>query len=172
MRLTHDFIAIEYLNRSYTDSKELLEDSRNIIDEFLKEMSITVVTRLGLRYINRFDLDTEISKPINWGNYFSKDLIGPVTFANKLKQPLSRVMSNLYLKLKDSDILVVFGIWNQDFPSENTRKEFILDIDAYSRLSFEINDGISQYIKEYNADIEKVFEKSLGAEIKKILNRK
>lgn len=172
VRLTPTFIAIEYLNRTYTDSKELLNDFENILKVFIDDLSITTINRIGLRYINRFDLDTEVDEIPDWSKFFSKDLVGSINFAKKLKYPIARSMHNLQLKADDHDILVRFGIWNQDFPSENTRKEFILDIDAFSRFAVENVNQIKEIVSQYNKNIEKIFEKSIASETKVLLEKK
>jgi uncharacterized protein (TIGR04255 family) len=170
--VTPGFIAIEYLNRSYKDSKELLSDCDKVIYEFIKELSISSIKRLGLRYINRFNLDEDFKDSIDWNTFFSKDLVSPINFSKKIRYSIVRSMSNLHLRLENQDILIRYGIWNQDFPSENTSKEFILDIDAFSRNSIDNPSEINTIIRRYNNDIKNIFEKSINSEIKKLLNKK
>lgn len=169
--ITPMFVAIEYLNRSYTDSKELLKDYKIIIESFIEDLSLSSINRLGLRYINRFDLDTEVLGNIKWEKFFSKSLVASSDFVDKLKYPLIRSMNNLHLRKEEHDILIRYGIWNQDFPSENTRKEFVLDIDSFSRLAFKEISNTTSLIKEYNQNIENIFEKAIGVEIKKLLKK-
>ena len=159
------------MNRSYSNSEELLEDCKKIVDEFLKEFSITTINRLGLRYINRFDLDAEVTGSIEWKKFFSVELLGAIDFAQKLVYPLSRAMTSLQLRVDDHNILVRYGIWNQDFPSENNRKEFIIDIDASSRAALEPIAEISTLLKKYNSNIEKIFELSIKEDLRNILNK-
>jgi uncharacterized protein (TIGR04255 family) len=170
--VTPGFVAIEYLNRSYRDSKELRDDCCKIINTSITDLSISSVKRLGLRYVNRFDLDAGIKESIKWNDFFSKDLVGSVSFANKMRYPIVRAMSNLHIRSDGCDILVRYGIWNQDFPSENNRKEFILDIDIFSRIALENMGEIANVVKDFNQNAEKIFEKSIGVEIKKILVKK
>lgn len=170
--VTHGFIAIEYLNRSYRDSKELIDDCRSIISSSIADLSISSVKRLGLRYVNRFNLDTDVKGTIKWSDFFSKELVGSVSFAGKTRYSIVRAMSNLHLRSDGCDILIRYGIWNQDFPSENNRKEFIIDIDIFSRIALEDMGEITNIVEEFNQNAEKIFEKSLGVEIKKILRKK
>lgn len=172
VEIAHNFIAIEYLNRSYTDSKELLKDCEDVLATFIDELSVSKINRLGLRYINRFDFDVDISEMVDWSKFFAKDLVGNVSFAKKLKYPIIRAMSNLHYRISDHDVLVRSGLWNQDFPSENMRKEFIVDIDTFSRFVIDDPSRINSIVKEYNKDVEKIFEKIIGAESKKLLNKK
>lgn len=170
--ITPVFVAIEYLNRSYTNSKELILDCEKIILSFIKDLSISSLNRIGLRYINRFDLDVDVLGSIKWDNFFSKNLVGSIIFGNKLGYPLVRSMDNLHLRKDDHDIVIRYGIWNRDFPSENTRKEFVLDIDIFSKLPLEKIEDVEEIIKQYNQETENIFEEAIGVEIKKLLTKK
>lgn len=172
IRITHTFLAIQYLNRSYINSKELVQDCKDIIDIFTRDVGITSITRLGLRYINRFDLDAEVKNDIVWNKYFSSNLLGSIGFAKKIKRPIARAMSVLQLKYEDHDIQMQYGIWNKDFPSENTRKEFIVDIDSHSRFALESVSELTSMVQKYNKDIESIFLQSIGGEMKKLLTKR
>lgn len=172
VRVTSKFLVVEYLNRSYSDSKELLLDIENIVEVFVNDLGIDTYNRIGLRYINRFDFDIDVSDLIDWNKYFNRDLIGAVNFAKKVKYPISRAMTNLHIRFDEHDTTIRYGIWNQDFPSKNTKKEFILDIDAFSRFAVDADSGLSEIVKSYNKSIETIFEKSIGEETRKILNKK
>jgi uncharacterized protein (TIGR04255 family) len=168
-RIASDHLLIEYQNKSYNDSQDLLNDVKEFIQPFIDEFSVHSVTRVGLRYINRFDFNSEVKGQIDWKNYFSNELIAGITFSKKLKHSFARLMSQSYFKLDGCDILMNYGIWNQDFPNTNVSKEFVLDIDCFSRFPLEKTSDISKTITEYNKSIQAIFEKSIKQGVKDIM---
>ena len=171
LRINSDYISIEYQNRSYKDINDLLKDSKEIIKVFIESFGIQTITRLGLRYINRFDFHSEVRGIIDWKKFFNTNIISGITFSNRLKYPLARTMSQTYFKLDNSDMIFNYGIWNQDFPNKNVSKEFILDIDCFSRFPLENISVINEVITQYNKNIQAVFEKSITEETRKILKK-
>lgn len=169
LRIAADHLIIEYTHKSYVNADNLIKDAEGIVQTFINEFNIQSVNRLGLRYVNRFDLSNFVKEKIDWKKYFNNDVVAPINFSNKTGYDLARCITQNYLKLSECDILLNYGIWNQDFPNENVGKEFLLDIDCFSRFPLERTSDISKTISSYNSNIQKIFEKSIKEETRKLM---
>lgn len=158
--ITPLFVAIEYVENSYINRDELIDDFNEVIRPYLEFFNIVTINRLGLRYINEISLNS-IKTDFKWENYFNKELLGGMNFTKKTKGELARAMSKTEFQFGSEKIVFQYGIWNRDYPNENTRKEFILDIDCFSRFPHESNDELREAIQSYNQRAEAVFEKSI-----------
>jgi uncharacterized protein (TIGR04255 family) len=170
LKLASTSLTLEY-QASYKSSKDLLETLNDVCIPFLNDAQVKTVNRIGLRYINYIDFK-EIKKDFKLSDYLSKKLLSTIEFAEKIKGKVSRQMSQLSLKKEDTEITFNFGIWNNDFPSENTRNEFLMDIDCYSRFPIENNtaDLVSK-IEKYNLYVQDIFEKSITEKFRDFLNK-
>lgn len=164
-------LFIEYLGQSYTDKKELLTDVKDVVSPFLTRFGITTLNRIGLRYINNINLNS-IKKDFEWKDYISAHLLGGISVVGQTKTRLSRAMTQVEIKYTNEDLRFKYGVWNVDYPNENTRNEFILDMDCYSRFPIESNDEIEVIIERYNANIQAIFEKSITNKFRDILTKK
>ena len=93
LTVASNFVAVEYLNRSYTDKAELFQDCKELVLPFLKHFEISTINRLGLRYVNGFDLNF-IKKEFEWKTYFKPELLGNIEFARKRKVRVARSMNS------------------------------------------------------------------------------
>lgn len=169
--ISSSFLAIEYLNRSYTSKTELIRDCEKFAFPFFKKFDIQTLNRLGLRYVDIFDLNF-IKKDFDWKKYFKLELLGGIQFAKKKKAKLARSMNQLELKYEREDLRFVYGVWNSDYPNENTRREFIMDLDCYSRFPLEPERDVREAIERYNEHAEDIFESSITDAVREILNKK
>ena len=64
------------------------------------------------------------------------------------------------------------GIWNADYPNENTRREFVMDIDCYSRFPLEPKHDVNGAIERFNEHIQDIFEASITELLRDILRNK
>jgi uncharacterized protein (TIGR04255 family) len=169
--VTSTYIAVEYLSRSYSDRNELLKDCDDIVLPFLEQFSVSTINRLGLRYVNNFDLNS-IKKDFDWKDYFKPELLSGIQFAKKRKTKMMRSLNQLELKYEREDLRFVFGVFNPDYPNENTRREFVMDIDCYSRFPLEPKNDVHEAIERYNVHVQEIFENSITDSLRDILQKK
>lgn len=95
-------------------------------------LDIKQFKRIGLRFINRIEVD-ELDSITAWTMYINPDLIADYAKIAPTEGDFSlrRNMNDMFLS--DGEYLVHYriGIWNKDFPSKITNKEFIVDIDCH-----------------------------------------
>lgn len=162
------YLYLEY--NQYSNSEELVSDIEKVVMPFVNKYNISIVNRIGLRYINEIpDLDGGVGGQLDWENYINPELLGGLKFAKVNKSRIARSMNQLVIKEELGDLLFNYGIWNADYPNEVTRKEFILDYDCYNKLGVDSKD-IVNYTKEYNLYIEKLFEQSITENFRNKLN--
>lgn len=161
---------IEYDKDAYVDSNGLIQDVANCLDLFVNDFSISLLDRIGLRYINGISLDE--AKPLDWEKYIDPSLLGNLVFSKTNNLPIARSMGQLVVKDDQADAVFNFGVWNKDYPNQIARKEFLIDIDCYTRLPIDATEiKPSDSAKEFNKLAEKIFEASITDEFRKVLNK-
>ncbi len=167
--LTSKWFWIEY--SKYKNSDALLQDIKDLLEAFVDDFEVKVINRVGLRYSNII-VPPETSKPTEWSKYINLDLIAGINYAKESSVALSRYMGQMVKHSDDHDLQFNYGIWNPDFPNEIARKEFLLDFDCYSTLPMDTRDLVlSTIAKEFNAEIEALFENSITEQLKIIMRR-
>lgn len=105
-------------------------------------LEIKEFNRIGLRFVNIIKLDN-IEKNSNWQEYINPNFIpnyDEIKFENtnfSLRRNMNRFVFG------DGEYFVQFhiGLWNKNFPSKITDKEFIIDIDCYiDNVVLDVND--------------------------------
>jgi uncharacterized protein (TIGR04255 family) len=149
-----------YTVTKYIDYSHFKDDINVLLGPFMSAAKITTIQRMGLRYVNRIKLDE--SKPLEWTKYINNDLIGSLKFIRENSLRIARAMNQLVVKGSNADVIVNYGLWNQDYPNELTRKDFVLDLDCASRLPFDVNESpILDLLTEYNGQLTSLFELSI-----------
>ncbi len=159
------FLYIDYKN--YKNSEELFGDIEKVVNKFINRYGIEIIGRIGLRYLN--EIKIEEKNQLDWTKYLNKNLISGLEFIKDNKKIVSRAMNHLAIKEELGDINFQYGIWNNDFPNEINRKEFILDFDCFNTSGIESED-LLEVAKKYNQYIGDLFEASITNDFRKLLN--
>ncbi len=155
VNLTQDYLTVEFFK--YNNFKEFKNVVNKIISSFTIIYMPTNFKRLGLRYVNQIIL--EKGNPLIWKDYINNSLIHVIdNFLNR-DNHISRSMSQIILTYDDYKINFSYGIFNSEFPSRVSRKEFILDFDCYT--DFVDDENILGQIDLFNMEIKELFEKSI-----------
>lgn len=155
-----------YTNRSYKTYESMVEDIEDILDVFFDEIEDATAGRVGLRYINVIDIKKE-TDPLVWSKYINEGILGVIDFHEE-NQFLTRAFHILEYNFNGLAVKHQFGIANPDFPAVVRKKEFVIDIDAYSHGTFEFSD-IKKFIGDAHGKIQDIFEKSITNETRKIM---
>ncbi len=157
--------AISYTNRDYTNYEFLLEDIESVVNIFFEEVSEATTSRLGIRYINVVDVDED--KPLEWKEYINEAILGIIDFHDE-NQFLTRAFHILEYNFDGLAVKHQFGIANPDFPAVIRKKQFVIDIDAYSHGSFELPD-IKIFMNDGHAKIQDIFEHSITDKTRELM---
>lgn len=143
-------------------------------DLFLKSVNCLLsqftqiqVRRLGLRYINEINIS---GKTFNWKGFINSKLTSFLDFANA-QNIISRALSSIDFKFEEYRVKFQFGMHNPDFPSTIKKKHFILDYDAVSESLLNLED-IKELLPKLQAQINILFEESIGDKLREVLNGK
>lgn len=161
VNLSQDSLTIEFFK--YNNFDEFMDIVKKIISSFIAIYKPGNFNRLGLRYVNQIILDK--GNPLIWKEYINNSLIHIIeNFLNR-DNHISRAMSQIVLTYDDYKINFNYGIFNSEFPSKISRKEFILDFDCYT--DFVEGDSIIEQIELFNREIKLLFEKSIKNGLRK-----
>lgn len=149
-------LFIEY--NKYNGFEFLKTDFKNCLDSFQIQIPECKVNRLGLRYINKI-----IKDGINffeWEDLITTDLIQTQKLSVEGGK-IVRDFHNSIFKFDDDSLLIMqYGSYNQDFPAEIHKNEYILDFDISKRGSFDIATVLS-FLDVFHTRIENLFESSI-----------
>ena len=146
-----------YTSRGYKTYENLLEDIDAPLKEFFSDYKDLTSGRLGLRYVNVIEVDD--GNPLEWKEYLNEDMLGIIDF-NQDKEFLTRMFHILEHNFDGLLVKFQFGIANPDYPAPVRKKQFVLDIDAYSHGAFEYGD-ISDFVAQAHEKIQSLFETSI-----------
>lgn len=152
LSLTQKFITIEYFRYKYYET--LKKEFSCIMEIFFSEFPEVVANRLGLRYINEFELPN--GDPFDWSNYFRSTLLCTHNFP-KDKKSIARAFNILEFNLGDFNLRFQFGMHNPDYPAPIKKRHFIMDFDAY-RSGLQEFSEIPGNLDKYHDEIQKLFE--------------
>lgn len=144
--LSHNCLSFEFFK--YSEFNEFKEIWEMVYNSLLDVYKIEFFDRLGLRYINNIDIKK--GKPLSWDGLINKYLTSHLKSFPDLKPDVIRSMHKIIFNKDGIKINLSYGIWNDDFPSSLSKKQFILDYDCYIDFMIEpseVNTKISEFIK-------------------------
>jgi uncharacterized protein (TIGR04255 family) len=116
-----------------------------------------------LRYIN--EIRQAQGNPLDWNGLIAPSLI-QATLANiGHDADLVRSMHQLHTRIGDLNLLMHYGIHNPEYPALVSRREFILDIDAFRQDAFVAAD-VLPCIDRLNVICEQAFEASIDKQLR------
>ncbi len=149
--------AFSYTNRSYETYEKLVEDIVDILKVFFENLKDVTASRVGLRYINVISVNE--NNPLVWKDYINEEMLGVIDFHDE-NEFLTRAFHILEYNFDGLAVKYQFGIANPDYPAVIRKKQFVIDVDAYSHGAFEHAD-ISQFIEDGHSKIQEIFEKTI-----------
>ena len=165
IELQDNSLAINF--KKYEDFDDFMSCAEIIPDIFFSIYPEIIVNKFGLRYINQISLKEK--GVFDWSQYINEKLLKNIEFIED-KNKIRRIINHLEVS-PDEDTLLVFkyGIFNNTYPAAVTKKEFVLDYDCYTRVTFDRNQFNSK-VKSYHKLIKNEFEKSITPAFRGVLN--
>ena len=118
------------------------------------------IRRLGMRYINVIRLPEADAGPglgaDFWEKYINPSLLGGLRFAAN-DGALARHMCSTELNYGTDRATLKYGIFNNEYPRPNRRREFILDVDTYCVTELTAADAVMK-LEDYHRAACSVFE--------------
>ncbi|MCL5267671.1 MAG: TIGR04255 family protein [Bacteroidetes bacterium] len=157
-------IFVEY--KRYANYQTFKNDFTQIIEVLFAEVPEVVANRLGLRYINNFEIPN--GDPFSWDDYFNAHLLSTLKFIDD-KGSISRAFNNLELSFTDFNLRFQFGMPNPDYPASIRKRHFVLDFDAYHQ-GLQTFPEIPANLDRYHDGIQSLFESSITDKLREVLN--
>jgi len=169
--LSQDFLALE--TRTYEHFDDFLTRLREALDALVEHIQPTIVTRLGLRYINEIRVNGYDS--MTWHEIIHQDLLGPIA-VSELVENATQVVALQQMSLRypgDLGINIHHGLLPIGTTIKLRPKEqqpigpfFLLDFDVFREFSLPEAPTmdikvISQHIKVYHQMIYRLFRWSV-----------
>lgn len=157
--------AFSYNTKKYISFESTRDDFVEVLEAFFGENKDVTAGRIGLRYINVIDIPDE--DPLLWETYINEKMLGIIDF-HKDKHFLTRAFHILEYNFDGLAIKYQFGMANPDFPAPIKKKQFILDIDAFSHGALECDDVI-EFLENAHLKIQDIFEASITDKTREIM---
>ena len=161
--ITFNSAVVEFYN--YSNFEEFNEIVLSVMQNLVKFYGQLNIKRFGLRYINKIKLPS--GDPYKWSEFIEQPLTYSLDNFIKNKNELSRSMNQMIFNKIDHLLQFTYGIFNDEFPSKISRKEYILDFDCYSKEVEESD--IKRKIKNFHDDILELFDNSITKKLKEIM---
>ena len=162
-----NYIIFNY--KEYSNFDDFKDVFSNVIDEFNKRYPETPIKRIGLRYIDRITLlaDRTIKKSWYgfWKKYINTDLLHGLKFLDEEKL-LARYMNSIEANYERCMVKFRYGIFNEDYPTPNIKKIFILDADVYSTGTYQ-NSDVSELLGLFHDKASSLFESAIKPALRK-----
>ncbi len=177
--LSQDFLSLE--TRNYVLFDDFLARLQEALDALVQHIQPTIVTRLGLRYIN--EIRSSDLHNMNWSDVIRRDLLGPVavpelaentTQVTAVQQLLLRYPDDLGINIQHG--LIPAGTTVRLRPQEEMPNQafYLLDFDVFRefpapRVLRMDTKEIYQYVKSYHKMIYRLFRWSVTEQYIKML---
>ena len=142
-----------------------------ILDFLETDNQVKRYKRFGIRYINLINLPCKNKKELlDWNDYINEELLSSNNIFGK-KELLQLIhIHNIKSSFNDDIIYTVqSGMPNQNFPASLMEKNFLIDIDGYSKVLMEKNEIIEMFDDIHNEEDE-IFETCIKDELRRIMN--
>ncbi len=163
IKVSPKYIVVS-LNKYYNND-DFLNDFTAPINLLLKEPSIQI-QRTGIRFINVFD--DFINEYSDISNYFAPMISASFNSLYKSESCSRNLLITEYL-LNDIKMRMQSGIFNQNYPSIVTKKDFIIDIDAFIDFPHIISD-VSGFLNTIHTHIQDLFESCITDKLRSKLD--
>ncbi|MBF0556382.1 MAG: TIGR04255 family protein [Nitrospirae bacterium] len=161
-----NYFALECFK--YHHFEEFFDILKSVFSSFYSFYKPLDCKRLGLRYINKIEISE--GHPLEWSEFITAPFTYSIEHFIGDNLELSRAMSQFTLNRDNYNIIVNFGINNDEYPSRISRKEFILDYDCYTQDVEE--NSIEENIDKFHIEIQKLFENSVTDKLRNIMEVK
>lgn len=166
-----EYLFLEW--KSYEDFESMRSEFLDIMETAAELHPGLKIARLGMRYINEIKLpEAEHGPGLGadfWKNYVNELLLGGLRFAAN-DGALSRQMNTIELNYGAEQATVKYGIFNPEYPRPNRRREFILDIDTYSRQVL-LPAAVPERLEAFHRAACSVFETAVTDRLRAVMDR-
>jgi len=159
-----EHIVMEFLQ--YDNFDEFKGEIKDKFSKFIQIYNPEWINRIGLRYINIVKRDE--GDLFDWKGLINENLIQVEEFIES-KNNIIRSVHEIELKHEDYRFRFRFGIFNNDYPADLIKKEFILDYDCFILDELKITE-IYKKLDEFHDITHDWFEKSITDKLRRSMD--
>lgn len=163
-----------YETRVYEGFDAARDTFLDMLDAVAEQCPGMKIRRLGMRYINEIKLPEADAGPglgaDFWEHYINPSLLGGLRFAAN-DGALARHMCTTELNYGTDRATVKYGIFNNEYPKPNRRREFILDVDTYCMTELRA-DAVAAKLEDYHNAARSVFETAITDALRARMGRR
>ena len=171
----HAAVCSEHIvadEKVYHGFASLRDTFLDLLDATVQAYPTMKIKRLGMRYINTVRLPGPDAGPglgaDFWQQYINPLLLGGLRFAAN-DGALARHMTTTELNYGTDRATIRYGIFNNDYPRPNRRREFILDIDTFCAADVAPADAGTKLEAFHTAALD-VFEAAITDKLRERMN--
>jgi len=161
--LGRSFLFVE--TSKYKDFASLQQLFEPVAKDLFNSAPDLAVKRLGLRYINV--ISAAGKNPLQWSGIVNPKLSSMLGFV-KDSNRISRAIGNMEFNFDGIGLRLQYGVLNPDYPAVVKRKEFVLDMDAFSPGLASFGQMMDQ-LRALHEHVETVFENAIGGKLRKAM---
>ena len=169
LKISNNFISFDI--QDYISFSSLLAAYSDIMTELFATGNIAI-KRIGLRYINQFDVgQMRVQK-----NYFNANVA--CALERKLTDIddtfcLTRATHRIEYKVDDMKLNFVYGLNNKNYPNAiSDSASFMLDYDCFRDEVIERLDETIRVLKSAHSNIQTLFESSITDNLRRVMDAK
>lgn len=155
-------------HKQYDRYEQFRDEFLDVASAFVVEFPAAGYNRLGLRYINQFELPD--GDPTDWSGYLNDSMLPLFGLAGRPAQ-LTRAMHYTEFAEGDHQVRLQYGMHNPDFPAPVRRKLFVVDIDAFRSGLFQHGE-LATLLNTFHQTAQEVFEDAITAKMREVLGAK
>ena len=152
----------------YYSFDDLKQPFFEILETLMQAYPTIKFNRVGLRYVNQINFQTEKRTQKDWykywGKYISDPLIRGLSFPDEAKN-ISRNMNSIEMNYGEYMLRFQYGIFNPDYPAPIKKNTFVLDTDVYATGLIEAED-VKPYANRFHEQVINWFEKAIKAALR------
>lgn len=165
-------LAFVYETTRYTKFSKIKEELIDVLNVLEKEVEIKNYARFGIRYINLIKLPCKSkSELLNWDKYINEKLLQSQNLFNDKNEILQSIQINNIKSNFNEEIIYTIqtGIPNRNFPASLMEKNYLIDIDGYSKSLMQKEDVIALFDDVHNEQ-KIIFENCIKDELRRYMD--
>lgn len=169
--ITSSYITLKYNGKYYNGFQTIIDHDLDLIIKCLTLLDINEILKMGLRYINEINENTEnLIDSYKWvdSRFRMMESEKENHFLDECNENMIRSMSKLEYFIGDYKFIFQYGEFNSNYPSKIFKNNFVLDYDC-QLMDIDNISNIKNNIKKMSSFIYKFFENSISDELRQKL---
>lgn len=161
LAVSHNSLFIQY--KRYARYEDIRAEFVAVLDAVLRLFPDVQPRRLGIRYVNKIEVE---GSPLDWVDWLQPFLVAAL--GAPYSESLSRTIQVAEFNFGDFKLRYQYGIPNADHPAVIRQKTFVLDLDAFTDSAFDSR-NIATNLDQFHSRIQDLFESSITDRLRGVM---